>query len=206
MKTSILISAIFILFESLSNSALGQNWEWQNPLPTSTSLTNVQFVNDSTGWIIGFAETILRTDDGGQNWSSQSEIGTGYFQGLAFLNRNLGWISGASGTIFHTSTGGTTWIEEPPQRSIPQSFTMHPNYPNPFNSSTTISYSLPKSGNIDLKVFDLQGREVRSLYQGFQRAGNYKLNFEGKNLSSGTYFVRMKAGESVRTQKVVLLK
>ncbi|MDK9701234.1 MAG: T9SS type A sorting domain-containing protein, partial [bacterium] len=79
-------------------------------------------------------------------------------------------------------------------------------YPNPFNSSTTISYSLPKSGTVELKLYDLTGREVATLVNQKQQTGSYRVTFDGKNLSSGTYFVRMQAGEFVKTQKMVLLK
>ncbi|MDK9701268.1 MAG: T9SS type A sorting domain-containing protein [bacterium] len=80
------------------------------------------------------------------------------------------------------------------------------NYPNPFNSSTTISYSLPKPGHVDLRLFDITGREVATLVNQKQETGSYRVTFDGKNLSSGTYFVRMQAGEFIKTQKMVLLR
>ncbi len=89
---------------------------------------------------------------------------------------------------------------------IPANISIHPNYPNPFNSSTTISYSLPTSGNIDLKVFDLQGREISTLDQGYRRAGNYQLNLDGKDLSSGTYFLRLHNEKSQTVRKMMLVK
>ncbi|MDK9699856.1 MAG: T9SS type A sorting domain-containing protein, partial [bacterium] len=88
----------------------------------------------------------------------------------------------------------------------PKQFSLSQNYPNPFNSSTTISYSLPKSGNVDLRLFDITGREVATLVNQKQQTGSYRVTFDGKNLSSGTYFVRMQVGEFVKTQKMVLLR
>ncbi|MDK9701434.1 MAG: T9SS type A sorting domain-containing protein, partial [bacterium] len=74
--------------------------------------------------------------------------------------------------------------------SIPTAFTLHQNYPNPFNSSTTISYSLPKPGNVDVRLFDITGREVATLVNQKQQTGSNRVTFDGKKLSSGTYFVR----------------
>ncbi|MDK9701354.1 MAG: T9SS type A sorting domain-containing protein, partial [bacterium] len=79
-------------------------------------------------------------------------------------------------------------------------------FPNPFNSSTTISYSLPKPGLVELRLFDITGREVATLVNQKQQPGNYRVTFDGKKLSSGTYFVRMQAGKFVKTQKMVLLR
>ncbi len=90
--------------------------------------------------------------------------------------------------------------------TLPLQFSLHPNYPNPFNSSTTISYELPHAANVEIKLFDLTGREVSTLVQQWQGAGRYRLPFAGRNLSSGTYFVRMQAGEFEKTQKIVLLR
>ncbi|MDK9699012.1 MAG: T9SS type A sorting domain-containing protein, partial [bacterium] len=89
---------------------------------------------------------------------------------------------------------------------LPLRFSLYQNYPNPFNSSTSISYSLPKPGNVDLRLFDITGREVATLVNQKQETGSYRVTFDGKNLSSGTYFVRMQAGEFVKTQKMVLLR
>ncbi len=79
-------------------------------------------------------------------------------------------------------------------------------YPNPFNATTEIRYSISKSEKVDLRVFDLTGREIANLVNRMQNSGSYKCRFDGRSLASGTYFVRMKAGEVVKHQKLVLLK
>ncbi|MDK9701222.1 MAG: T9SS type A sorting domain-containing protein, partial [bacterium] len=99
----------------------------------------------------------------------------------------------------------TTGVSESVAK-LPSTTQLLGNYPNPFNSSTTISYSLPKPGMVDLRLFDIIGREVATLVNQKQQTGSYRLTFDGKYLSSGTYFVRMQAGEFVKTQKMVLLK
>ncbi|MDK9699775.1 MAG: T9SS type A sorting domain-containing protein [bacterium] len=88
----------------------------------------------------------------------------------------------------------------------PQVFGLKPNYPNPFNATTTIEYTIPKTGKVDLKVFDVSGREVATLVNFHQNPGSYQVKFDGTTLATGTYFLRMQAGEFVKTQKMVLLK
>ncbi|MDK9700839.1 MAG: T9SS type A sorting domain-containing protein, partial [bacterium] len=94
----------------------------------------------------------------------------------------------------------------PDREVLPLSYAISQNYPNPFNSSTSISYLLPKPGHVNLRLFDITGREVATLVNQKQQTGSYRVTFDGKYLSSGTYFVRMQAGEFVKTQKMLLLR
>lgn len=92
----------------------------------------------------------------------------------------------------------------------PQVFALFQNYPNPFNPSTTIQYSLEKSVQVSLKVYNMLGVEVATLVNGRQEAGGYDVSFntnnETNNFSSGVYFYRLEAGSFVSTKKFVLLK
>ncbi|MEZ4689593.1 MAG: T9SS type A sorting domain-containing protein [Ignavibacteria bacterium] len=84
------------------------------------------------------------------------------------------------------------------------------NYPNPFNPVTQIGYELTKSSKISLKVFNILGKEIMTLVNDFQPAGNYKVSFDGEGLSSGTYIYRLSAtggaGEFSITKRMTLLK
>ncbi len=86
------------------------------------------------------------------------------------------------------------------------SFRLSPNFPNPFNPSTAISYRLLAVSYVTLRVFDLLGREVRTLVSGVERPGTYETRFDGDNLSSGIYFYRLSAGSLTQTRAMVLLK
>ncbi len=80
------------------------------------------------------------------------------------------------------------------------------NYPNPFNPSTIISYQLPSSSYVSLKIFDVLGREVASLVEGVQKPGSHEVKFDGSRLSSGVYFYALAAGGRVVTKKMILMK
>ena len=88
----------------------------------------------------------------------------------------------------------------------PSNFDLEQNYPNPFNPTTVISYKLPVSSNISLKVYDLIGQEITTLFEGFRQAGNYSTTFNAKGLSSGIYLYRLDAGNFEFTKKALLLR
>ncbi len=92
------------------------------------------------------------------------------------------------------------------RREVPESFSLHQNYPNPFNPSTQIQFAIPTSGFVELKVFDLLGKEVATLVNGQLEQGNYSESFNAAGLTSGVYFYRLKAGSFVRTMKMVVVR
>ncbi len=79
-------------------------------------------------------------------------------------------------------------------------------HPNPFNPTTTIKYQLPKSSFVTLKVYDILGREVRTLVDERERAGYYSFTFSASDLASGVYFYRLQAGSFVQVRKLMILK
>ncbi|MBS1493262.1 MAG: T9SS type A sorting domain-containing protein [Bacteroidetes bacterium] len=88
----------------------------------------------------------------------------------------------------------------------PASYSLAQNYPNPFNPTTTIKYSIPNDGLVQIKVYDISGKEVMNLVNENKTAGNYEVKFNGANLSSGIYFYRINAGEFVQTKRMMLVK
>ncbi len=90
---------------------------------------------------------------------------------------------------------------------IPTSFELHQNYPNPFNPSTKIAFDLPKDAKVKLVIYDILGREIKTLiHNEFRAAGKYITEFNGSNLASGVYFYRLQAGDFVSVKKMVLIK
>ena len=120
-------------------------------------------------------------------------LGMGYTQGsktfplMNVLAENLGGVPPASTTT-------------------PTTFSLSQNYPNPFNPGTIISYKLPVSSHVTLKVYNVLGREIETLVDKDQSAGNLSVPFVGVNLASGVYFYRLQAGNFSETRKMLLLK
>jgi len=93
-----------------------------------------------------------------------------------------------------------------PGATVPLATDLSPNYPNPFNPSTTIRYSLSHGTNVAVEVFDILGRRVTVLKDEYQSAGVYEVRFDARGLASGVYLVRLKAGNFMKVQKMSLIK
>ena len=94
---------------------------------------------------------------------------------------------------------------------IPNNFRLYPNYPNPFNPSTTIAYDLPEASKVKITIYNVLGREVRTLFDGSQLAGHYSIRWNGRNeqdnpVAAGIYFIRCIAGDKIQDHKMLLLK
>ena len=96
--------------------------------------------------------------------------------------------------------------EQGDNRDIPTIYLLYQNYPNPFNPSTTIKYDISKSGKVELKVYDILGREVKTLIDKEQEAGRYEINFDAHSLASGVYFYRLTVNDYVAAKKMILLR
>lgn len=103
----------------------------------------------------------------------------------------------------------TAVLEE--DASLPQSFALAPNYPNPFNGSTAIQFALPAEGEVELSIYDLTGQKVAALVAGRRGAGTYTVRWDGRDaegdaLASGVYLYRLRAGGQRETRKLLLLR
>ena len=122
-----------------------------------------------------------------------------------------------------TATTGTNyfipvfWVGESdvsvdePADNFPREFVLYSNYPNPFNPTTTLRYDLPEDSHVSIMIFDLMGREIRTLINKQQSAGIKSIMWDGTNdlgqpLSAGMYLYRISAGDFHSVKKMVLLK
>jgi len=125
-------------------------------------------------------------------------FGDGSQSGLNIYN-----VGSYQDSIISFTLGTITSVQN---NSIPVSFDLKQNYPNPFNPSTTISYQLPRRGFVSLKVFDIAGREVSTLVNGVQGAGEYSINYNASALSGGVYFYKLVTKDFSAVKKMILLR
>lgn len=167
---------------------------------------NSLFVN-GTNIFAGTGGGVYLSTNNGTNWAAVNDG----------LNNDIIVISFAvSGAyIFISTLNNGIWMRPLSEvitdvknrlNNLPTSFSLQQNFPNPFNPTTTIDYSLPKSEFVTIKLYDAIGREIKTLVKGQKTAGNYSMQFNGSNLSSGIYFYRMQSGNYVETRKLLLLK
>ncbi len=89
---------------------------------------------------------------------------------------------------------------------IPDGYLLSQNYPNPFNPNTKLRFALPKSGFVNLTVFDAVGREVETLVNSQLQNGTYEVDWNGAAYAGGTYFYRLQSNGFVETKKMILVK
>ena len=107
------------------------------------------------------------------------------------------------------NVSGTGSISE--ELLLPESFTLHQNYPNPFNPTTTISYDLPEQAQVTLGIYDLLGKQIKTLVNEPQDVGSKIAVWDGtdnlgRQVSAGVYLYQIQAGEFTQTRKMLLLK
>ncbi len=101
---------------------------------------------------------------------------------------------------------GTTGIADNTVQSTPDGFVLAQNYPNPFNPQTTLPYSLPNTAHVELTIFDMNGKQIRTMVSETQNAGIYEVKWNAQDLASGLYFYTLTAGSFSHTRKMMLVK
>ncbi len=115
------------------------------------------------------------------------------------------YISGLDSTFY--SIGNSTSVDIPPiVRSVPSNYSLQPNYPNPFNPVTTISYRLPQVSQVTLEVYNIMGKRIATLVDGKRGKGEHKVKFDAGGLSSGIYIYRLKADDFSQSRRMLLIK
>jgi photosystem II stability/assembly factor-like uncharacterized protein len=187
---------------------------------------SISIINRDTVWLGGDGKKIIgntyygalgKTTNGGTNWGYQipnMAIDSGVYYKVNFSNKNCGWayINYARfNDGIHTKVGGNdstvfTGINNDVGFELSE-YQLFQNYPNPFNPSTTISYKLSKSGNVNIKVFNISGKEIEEIVNKRLQAGPYNISFNATKYSSGIYFYSMFIdGKLVDTKKMMFIK
>lgn len=133
-----------------------------------------------------------------------------HMSGIVELNNHNLWTSGRvtnfvpdNGTA---GSGNETREESVLNPVIPNEYSISQNYPNPFNPTTKIDYSLPVNSKVQIKIFDITGKEIAVIVNEVQEAGVHTVNFNAGNLSSGVYFYKISAGNFTKTHRMILIK
>jgi hypothetical protein len=182
----------------------GFNWEKiSNQFGRSINLHDNRFVN------VGLGEDgkgLLFSTNLGDTWIQLNK-------GLpsnAFITWNdidvQGYLYAAVGQFGLYKTNSIVTSVEKTISFDNYSFSLKQNYPNPFNPVTSIQYSLSSMQFVTLKIYDVLGNEIATLVNEEKSAGEYEVEFNGNGLTSGIYFYQLKAGESIQTRKMILLK
>ncbi|MBD3167082.1 T9SS type A sorting domain-containing protein [bacterium] len=118
------------------------------------------------------------------------------------------WVMDGFNLAKYEVTGIEQNVEDNPGSgsAIPGEYRLHQAYPNPFNPTTTIRYDLPGPSHVTITVYDLLGRQVARLVDGYRSAGRHSVNWDASELSSGMYFYSLQAGAWQDVKKAVLIR
>lgn len=178
----------------------GETWFEKQAFDFHYFVQGIGFVNDTLGWIGGNSTyNSYQTTDGGETWSN-ANFGTRVNR-VKFYGDTLGYAVGK--TIYKYTAEPVLSVEEYQNIS---GYNLLQNYPNPFNPVTKIYFTIPQNEFVQLKVYDLLGKEITSLINEEKSAGNYEAVFDASKYSSGTYYYELKAGEFVQRKKMIFLK
>lgn len=183
--------------------------EWHKIFEISSMIELRAYVDNERVGVTSFSNGMYYSTDSGQTWAS---IGTEevkpvsvYLSGDYFYTTTPGSLFGTDLVRIHLSNF-TTFTSNEAETERPLSIKLNPNYPNPFNPTTNISYEISKPGNVELRVFDITGREIAVLENSFKAAGAYSVTADLSNFSSGIYFYQLSSNGAKFTRKMTLLK
>ena len=184
----------------------GENWTVVTA-PTANNYTTTDWTDVDNGVLGAGSGFSAKTSNGGQSWIVKNTGGSAVWR-MNMVHPDTVWSVQSFGFIFKYAKGSapvgiTVW-----ENKVPDNFVLKQNYPNPFNPATTIEFSMPRTGNVSLTVYDIKGNLVERIIDNITfNAGTVKHNFDGSKLSSATYFCLLTIdGKLAGTKKMILVK
>lgn len=181
--------------------------------------SSVVFVNDINNYAFNMVYNSNKLVDSVYRGDSLAYAQTGYHSGTAFNQAFWSYVGSFTIRLFKEASYQimslvyTAWVNAGSPLPVfvanegtnANDFKLNQNYPNPFNPKTNIKFSLQKSANVSIKIYDIAGSEVQTLIDGYKPAGDYSVSFDGAKLSSGVYFYIMNTDNGFKETKMMTL-
>jgi len=188
----------------------GESWQAKNDTVVGGWGNDIEFLPNDPSKIWLTTGGLFFSSDTGKTWTEQENIDTtdNWGKDIAFYDNKHGWwlCGNPNGKIFYTSTGNQIVTNIKENLNYLTDFHLYHNYPNPFNPSTKIKYTVPQSSNVVIKVFDILGNEIETLVNEEKQIGTYEITWNAGSLPSGIYIYRLQAASFVETKKMILMK
>ena len=185
----------------------GENWQKLN-LESNTVHHDIEFLpgKPDSVWFTDY-DHIYFSANMGDTWQ-EVDLGVEDLEArnIEFFDDQIGAILCDHNKFFYTSNNGGVVVSVEDDENLVQDYKLLQNYPNPFNPTTSIEYQVASSEMVSLIVYDILGREVRTLVNEQKSPGNYSVTFDAPNLSSGIYFLRMTSQDFIDVKKIMLIK
>lgn len=198
-----------IIFETSHRTATYSGnthlYEKSNGMDTTVPHGIIDSQNDVGGWPV-LNSTTAPADSDHDGMADSWELA----HGLNLLDASDANLVGTNGYTrleeYLNELAGTPTSVREEHGSVLQAFELYQNYPNPFNPSTMIEYALPTHSFVTVKVFNILGEEIATLFSGTESVGTHTLKFDASHLSSGVYVYRVQTGNTVEARRMVLIK
>jgi len=187
----------------------GTSWSTVN-IPPTMELNGLYFINENIGWVCGSKVVnqeerglILYSNDAGENWTEQyvaDEVSELY--NIFFINEFVGWVSGYNGILLKTTNAGGTNFEGIEEDVFNKSLVITP---NPFTSSTTLSYKIKQPEKVSLKIYNPLGQLIYQT-QDNQQQGKQELIWNAEGCAEGIYYYNLQAGKQMFSGKIIKVK
>jgi photosystem II stability/assembly factor-like uncharacterized protein len=182
----------------------GSNWQLINGIFGNIGLFGFANYTSQNIFICGWTDSVYRSTNYGNNWKSKMEgIIDNTFNGMFYYNNYV--YCGTSDIIYRRNVSELIPVLEQSE-IIPEMYRLEQNYPNPFNPITNFKFSILNSGQVKLIVYDIMGREVKTLVNETLKPGRYEASFDGSMLNSGVYFYKLTSDRYTETRKMLLIK
>jgi photosystem II stability/assembly factor-like uncharacterized protein len=193
----------------------GTNWK-NCSLGSNIKLNDIYFRNENFVYVCGENGAIFCSTNKGDSWEEQPTLIEDEIKSISFFSDNNGVAVTEDGKILLTSIGEiggnsgfdniTSNIVAPESLTTHEDIIVHNNYPNPFNPETRISFALKERQHVVIKVYDVLGREIKTLLNNVIDGGSHNIKFKADNLSSGIYYYTIKTNSGLITKQMLLLK
>ncbi|MDA3860987.1 MAG: YCF48-related protein [Melioribacteraceae bacterium] len=182
----------------------GKTWDYLQ-IPGLTQVIKSCAIVDEQTWYIACDKLVLVTTDGGANWTDISDLNvvtSSQIYDIIVDSKGYPWLACGNSEIYTSSPEVSVKLAD---GNSPNKFSLEANYPNPFNPSTIINYTLPASSvhNVTLKVYDMLGQEVATLVNEAQKSGTYEVEFNATKLTSGIYIYTLQSTGLLQSRKLL---
>lgn len=184
----------------------GQTWQDLGRIYQDfVSAIDMDFISETTGWVITSAGTIWKTEDGGFSWDEDVVSNNEALTSVDFVKEEVGFATNVKGDFFRTKPDEPDKVDDKPIQSI--TFSLLPNFPNPFNPETTLKYRIQKQQQITLEIHNLLGQKIVTLTKGVKTVGEHTVKWNGKDelgiaMPSGIYLAKLKSTQNIPIQKI----
>jgi len=179
---------------------------WQNQALPQYGGVALNFLTPLDGRLVGPGGYIMRTVNGGANWSLETSPTTQNLHGIFFTGSDTAYICGENGTLLKTVNGGFFTGVQPVSTEIPEKFSLSQNYPNPFNPVTNFEFQIADFGSVKLEIFDALGRNIETLVDSRLKPGIYRVDWSAAKYPTGIYFYKLRTKSFSDTKKMMLVK